>query len=280
MPSTAKLMLNLFDGTRHPMPKDAEPLITLYTGHRQLFRDYKAGASIPFELSEAANLRAIVHVTGYRQSGFFPVKLQANQWTMLDLMLLKRGGDFNFAEGKWSKLAPELRELLRPKADYESTLEGRPRALATMLNILTATRLLYLLRFFRGIEWTTIRNDRFFAWVDQNLVSELESSARFAPSPASLHKGATRTFKQTDFNEANIQYSLHEEADPPEEFAGCVRVECDMDYYKDAGAHTLLEVVPNQLTGTRTNPAMAYMLRWMAGKRTREQEFAPPYVFE
>lgn len=279
MPGASKLMINLCDGTRCALPAETEALITLHDGRRQLYRDYRTGTSIPFELDSPTDLRVVVSVSGYRQAGFFPVPLKANTWTTLDLMLLKRGGDFNFSTATWLKLPDAWQTFLGPRTSYEETLEARPRALATMLNVLTATDLLGLLTHFREIEWSAIRNDRFFAWVDPEFVFEITQSPRFASAPKTLHKGATRSFKQIEFNEANLQYSLHEDAKAPETHPGCIRVECDMDYYKNRGAHTLLEVLPNQLTGTKTNPAVVYMLRWMAGKRFGEPDFAPPYQF-
>lgn len=55
-------------------------------------------------------------------------------------------------------------------------------------------------------------------------------------------------------------------------------VEPDIDYYKDIGAHALLEVIPNALTGGLTNPEMVYVLRWIAGRHVGVAEFDPPYT--
>jgi hypothetical protein len=276
----AHLRLRLFDGARSPLPEGLQALVTIFAGTRKRYRGFQPGPVIDFKFDRIEELRVIVHVKNYRDSGFAPVPLKADSETALDLMLLRRGGDFNFANARWTKLKPEWRSFLARRAEYEDTLESRPRALATMLNVLAASESLGVLQHFRSVEWNTIRNDRFYGWVDPALIDFITASPkRFQPSPVGSHVGATRTFKQTDFNEANIQYSLHENAPPPEGLEGTVRVECDMDYYKDKGAHFLLEVVPNRLTGSRTNPALVYMLRWMAGRRAGDNEFAPPYVF-
>lgn len=273
------LRIRLFDGAREALPVETEPLITIFDGSRQLFRNYTGGADVAFDFERAFSARVVVHVKNYRDSGFAPVPLRAGEPASLDLMLLRRGGSLNFLQSTWPKLRPEWKRFLAPKADYETTLEDRPTALATMLNVLAASETLDLTRHFRSIEWSTLRNDRFYCWVDRAFVDFVKGSKRFVPSPVGSHAGATRTFKQNDFNEANLQYSLHENAAPPPGLDGAVRVECDMDYYKDKGAHFLLEVLPNRLTGSRTNPALVYMLRWMAGRRAGEPDFAPPYIF-
>lgn len=276
----SKLRVRLFDGARRPLPGGSDALITIFAGNRRLYRDFQRGPEVEFSFDKPETLRVLVHVKHFRDTGFAPVPLTKDGHITLDLMLLARGGSFNFAEARWPKLKAEWQAFLGPRADYEETLELRPVALATMLNVLAASEALGVISHFRSVEWNTIRNDRFFCWVDGTLVDFVTSgSKRFQRSPAAGHPGATRTFKQTDFNEANIQYSLHENAEPPPGLEGTVRVECDMDYYKDKGAHFLLEVLPNRLTGTRTNPALVYMLRWMAGRRAGDADFAPPYVF-
>ena len=58
----------------------------------------------------------------------------------------------------------------------------------------------------------------------------------------------------------------------------CVKLEPDIDYYKDLGAHFLLEVVVNAVTGTLTDPKMVYVLRWIAGRHAGVPEFNPPYI--
>ncbi len=272
-------MIRLFDGARQPLPAESEPLLSIYSGSRQLFRDFRRGAEIPCFFEDPLDLRVIVHVNNYRDSGFAPVPMTSGAWTQLDLMLLRRGGDLNFAQARWANLKPEWKAFMGPRADYEAALEERPKALATMLNVVAAAENLGLIGHIRSAEWDSLRNDRFFCWVEPEFVEWVSRSPRFKPSPVGSHIGATRTFKQIDFNEANIQFSLHEKTPAPPGLEGRVRVECDMDYYKNQGAHLLLEVLPNRLTGSRTNPAIVYMLRWMAARRAGYPDFAPPYVF-
>jgi hypothetical protein len=137
-----------------------------------------------------------------------------------------------------------------------------------MLNVLWACEPLGLTREIRAMEWETARQDRFWAWCTPQLVSAAE---RFDPAPVNLHPGATRSFKQTGFLVANLQFTLHENDEPPAGLGGLVRVEFDMDYYRDPLAHLLLEVAEPGLT----HPATIYRLRWMAGRLAGEAPFTP-----
>ena len=96
------------------------------------------------------------------------------------------------------------------------------------------------------------------------------------PFPGLFHKGATRSFKQVAFGEANLQLTLHEHTTKEVEGETWVRIEPDIDYFKDAGAHALLEVLPNLFGGRPTNPAAVYVLRWIAGRHAGVPEFDPP----
>jgi hypothetical protein len=59
----------------------------------------------------------------------------------------------------------------------------------------------------------------------------------------------------------------------------CVMLEPDIDYFRDLGAHALLEVIPNALGGI-TDPKIVYVLRWIAGRRAGVPEFDPLYTIE
>jgi hypothetical protein len=61
-------------------------------------------------------------------------------------------------------------------------------------------------------------------------------------------------------------------------FSDCVIVEPDMEYCRDLAAHIILEVIPNGLTHTLTNPTEVYVLRWIAGRTAGVPDFAPIYT--
>ncbi len=125
--------------------------------------------------------------------------------------------------------------------------------------------------------------DRFFAWCDTALIDQVKQAAAkglFAAEfdPGLLHKGATSSWKQVQFGEANVQLTFHENDTATIDGVPCVMIEPDMDYYKDPAAHVLLEVIPNALTHTLTDPAEVYVLRWIAGQTAGIPEFAPLYT--
>jgi len=93
-----------------------------------------------------------------------------------------------------------------------------------------------------------------------------------------LHPGATHSWKQIQFGEANVQLTFHENDTQRIDGVDCVMLEPDIDYYRDPLAHTILEVIPNGLTHTLTDPVEVYVLRWMAGRMAGVPEFAPLYT--
>jgi hypothetical protein len=125
--------------------------------------------------------------------------------------------------------------------------------------------------------------DRFFAWCDAALVDQVRIAAaagQFAVEvdPGLLHPGATSSWKQIQFGEANVQLTFHENDKTIIDGVNCVMIEPDIDYYKDPAAHILLEVLTNALTHTLTDPAEVYVLRWIAGQTAGIPEFDPLYV--
>lgn len=82
------------------------------------------------------------------------------------------------------------------------------------------------------------------------------------------------------FGEANVQLTFHGGSTRKIDGVDCVVVEPDIEYYKDLGAHTLLEVFPNTIAGRKTDPKVMYILRWIAGRHAGVPEFNPPYTIE
>ena len=100
--------------------------------------------------------------------------------------------------------------------------------------------------------------DRFFAWCDVRLIDQVKIAADagiFAVelNPGLLHPGATSSWKQIQFGEANVQLTFHENDTCVIDGVNCVMLEPDIDYYSDLGAHVILEVIPNTLTHTSPN---------------------------
>ncbi len=187
---------------------------------------------------------------------------------------------------------------------WGTIMESRPKALACFLNIMTALGQMSLpspdsgspsrapLDFYWNINWPQgdptsdewlgeldhrFAQDRFFCYVDAAILPYVREAARngsFAPekNPGAFHGDATESYKQTQFDVANVQLTFHGHDAPllpgPDGTPiPCVKIEPDIDYFKDLGAHGLLEVIPNLVSGNKTDPTVAYMLRWMAGRR-------------
>ncbi len=174
---------------------------------------------------------------------------------------------------------------------YGQLLEDRPDRLACLLNITTAMQQISLpqkapLDYFKTFDVPAFAPDRIFGYADATLVQQVRQAARqgqFATEPAiylGLHGDATSSFKQIQFGEANVQLTFHEKNRRTIDDVDCVYVEPDIDYYKDPGAHSVLEVIPNKLTGNVSNPRLIYVVRWMAGRRSGVPEFDPLYTIE
>jgi len=241
------------------------------------------------------NYTVVVFSDEYKQAGFTPVKLSPTAPTVLDLMLVPKDGHPNCARATWNWANANLPFLAQDvddaagKARYEDLLENKPLSLAALLNITTAMKEIHLpegspLDYLRQLKWNdSLAQDPFFAYCDPKLLDQVKIAAaqgEFAPETDSafFHPGATASWKQIQFGEANVQLTFHENDTKLINGLSCIVVEPDIDYFKDLGAHALLEVSPNALTHGLTNPEEVYVLRWIAGRRAGVAEFNPPYT--
>lgn len=303
----AEITVTLFDGTRQPMRSDTEALIRIIDGNqKQLSADFHTGFTFGFRVPFYDNFgdlyTVIAWADGYSQAGFRPVKVTPAVPQTVDLMLLPKNGRYNFRDAMWDRLAqahPMLRNLLAhgtandtaARDRYELFMENKPESLAALLNITTAMTGIHLrvggpLDYFKEPLWDeSMAQDRFYAWADRELVDEVKRAASqglFQPEVGSgfFHKDATCSFKQVQFGEANVQLTFHEGRTRTVDGVDCVVVEPDIDYYKDLAAHALVEVLPNTISGGKTDPRSVYVLRWMAGRHAGVPEFDPPYTIE
>ncbi len=170
-------------------------------------------------------------------------------------------------------------------------MEDHPDYLACLLNIGTAMHQISLpqgtpLDYFTQLDIAALQPDRIFGYADPALASQVKlaaSQGEFATEPAIdllLHPGSTRSYKQIQFGQANVQLTFHETTTKTTDGVNCIYVEPDIDYYKDPGAHLILEVIPNGLTGNVSNPRVVYVLRWMAGQHAGIPNFDPLYTIE
>jgi hypothetical protein len=299
------ITVNIFDGTRQPIAATTNVLYTLIDGNQKIvYRDFNRMSSfsreVPYHANFGDSYSVIAFADGYEQAGFFPVKAAPNAPQHVDLMLLPKNASFNFSGARWTELrqkrkvlanilAADAASLEAAQERYRELLENRGATLACLLNITTALAEIHLpvatpLDYFKCLLWDeTMKPDRFFAFADARLVEQTRQAAQqgiFAADPGSsiFHPGATSSFKQVQFGEANVQLTFHENERRTIDGVDCVLVEPDIDYFKDLGAHAILEVIGNGLTGTLTDPRQVYVLRWIAGRHAGVPEFDPLYT--
>jgi hypothetical protein len=301
---TSRLTVYVYDGTRRLLT--GRPILFyIRDGFGRMLvqqKEFPSGQSfdVPFHDNLGDNHTVVVHADGYGTTGFMPVHCAPELPQRLDLMLLPDNPGFTFRP--WDEIAasqPLIYGLLTHGAadaaaarDRLDTLkEDSAPALACLLNITTAMAAINLavdtpLHYFKELIWDeTMKEDRFFAWADPALYQQVRLAAQrglFAPEPgfALFHQGATDSYKQLQFGEANVQLTFHGNDKQPIDGVECIRMECDIDYYKDELAHALLEVVVNGISNSLTDPKQVYMLRWIAGRHAGVSPFEPPYVIE
>jgi hypothetical protein len=298
----SKLNLRIFDGTRNPFAAQAQFLITVTDGNqKQLVRDYFSAPTQAFDLPFYDNFgdlySVVVWADGYRQVGFAPVKLCDSTPVTLDLMLIAKNPGFSFVNARWDTVIQNFpflggdTDAATAQARYENLLDQQPKVIACFLNLVEAMSQIFLasgtpLSYIKQMRWDMApQQDRFFAYCDAELVNQVRDAAShglFSREPASsvFHPGATNSWKQIQFGEANVQLTFHENDPDSKVINGvkCVTLEPDIDYYRDLGAHTIFEVIPNGLTHSLTDPVEVYVLRWVAGQHAGVPQFAPLYT--
>lgn len=304
---TAEIMVNVFDGTRRPMTDPHDLFIRVIDGNqKEVHSGYHDKASVLFTgLAVFDNwgddYTVLASMKGYTSAGFRPVKVAAGVLQRVDLILLPRKWRYEFDEARWDRLAashPKLAAILgagvsagEAQQRYEDLIRQRPASVAGLLNITTAMENIHLpagtpMDYLEEVIWDeTLAQDRFFGWADPALIGQVRQAAMqglFEPEigPAFFHPGATCSWKQVQFGEANVQLTFHE--NDRHEIGGlnCVKIEPDIDYYQDLGAHALLEVLPSTITGGLSDPNVIYALRWIAGRHSGVPDFNPPYTID
>jgi len=299
-------MVNLFDGTRRALAAGTQVLVRVLDGNQnELVGDFYKQPSIlvrglPFYGNFGDNYTVVVSADGYIQAGFTPLKISPNSVQHIDLMLLPENGTFNFRDALWPTLKqihPQFATLLAHGGADDSAIEDRYNqlmenkfgSLASFFNLATAMAAINLpvgtpLDYIKEVIWDdSFAQDRFFGYADRRLIDQIKIATQqgeFAPEidPWIFHHGATSSWKQIQFGEANVQLTFHEGDTRQLDGVDCVEIEPDIDYYKDVGAHFLLEVLVNAVSNTLTDPKQVYVLRWNAGRHAGVADFDPPYT--
>lgn len=305
-PNTGSLMVNVFDGTRQAIAPGAQTLVRVIDGNQnKLIEKFYNSPSIffeglPFYNNFGDNYTVLVSADGCIDAGYHPVKISPNSVQHIDLILLPNHGTFDFGDALWPTLKqtrPQFAGLLAhgaaddaaAQARYDDLRTNRPASLASFLNLATAMSAINLtagtpLDYIKEVIWDdTLAQDRFFGYADKKLIDLIKIATQqgvFAPEidPWLFHPSATSSWKQIQFGEANVQLTFHEGDTRQIDGVDCVKIEPDIDYYKDGGAHFLLEVIVNAVSHTLTDPKQVYVLRWIAGRHAGVPDFNPPYT--
>ena len=299
------LQIRIFDGTRQPFAAPASFRVVITDGRGQLHLDRNFPQAtilvtgLPsFDGGVDGKYSVVITAQGYQDVGYQPVLVSDRVLTTLDLMLISNNPGFSFVNARWPAakqaypfLSLATEDPVAAQRRYEDLLEAE-LPLACFLNIVEAMSQIVLpqqtpLDYLKLVYWEgTYANaappaqDRFYAWCDKGLVDQVRQATQagiFVPAPYSLHPGATNSWKQVNFGEANVQLTFHEHAVHPEH-PDWIIVEPDIDYFRNSANHVFLEVLPNIVTHHLTDPIMVYVLRWIAGQTLQTPEFDPLYT--
>jgi hypothetical protein len=299
----SKLRIRIFDGTRQPFAAPAKFLVRIVDGNQkvQIWKEYEANDitfnDLPFFDNFGDNYTVLISADGYKQAGFVPVKLSDAYLKTLDIMLIPNEPGFSFVNARWPAvksaypfIASDVNNATGQKR-YDDLLDKTERSLACLLNLGEAMGQIALsqgtpLEYIKQLHWDAPyapAQDRFFAWCDVGLIDQIKIGAatgKFAVenAPSLFHPGATSSWKQVQFGEADVQLTFHENDKKIIGGIDCVMVEADIDYYSDPAAHILAEVLPHGLTHSLTDPTEVYVLRWIAGRTAGVPEFKPLYT--
>lgn len=298
-------LLSVFDGARKLLPAGKRLRFRLHDGaQKKQYDEFHKKPRVKINGLSFANNRiddyaVVVTGGGYEQTGIHPLRLREDTVTKADLMMLKKRAKLRLETALWRNLSashPAWTTFLQADRQEEAAArrhdrwrDTRPEHLAAFLNFAEA---LSDLEFRDGTAFSyfkqpaanhltkDFKRDRCFAFVDPKLVEQIVDAVgkgTFVGANASLHPGATRSFKEIRFGVANVQITLHENDREQIEGTNCIKVEVDIDYFRDTGAHALLEVIPNKFGGV-TDPGKVYQLRWVAVRQAGLPEFDPPYT--
>ena len=306
MSKKAKIILSLYSGSRKPFSTDKELILRVHNGQSTDWitktLEPIAGKTVTlivdFFDNFADNYAVLISCTGFKDSGYFPIAVSTIKDAFLNLMVVSSEPEFHFL--KWEDIRanhPVIAKFLSlgmPQGQeaqfYSDLFQNKSKQTACLLNLATAMSQIQLadgtpLDYFRAIDWDSLAQDRLFGYVNPALVDQVKRGAQagtFTPEidPSLFHGDATCSYKEVRLGEANVQLTFHENDRQVIDGETCVRLEPDIDYYKDPAAHALLEVVHNLVTHSLTEPAEVYTLRWIAGKQHGLPEFNPPYWLE
>jgi hypothetical protein len=310
---TAQINVGIYNGTRNLFPDNTQVLYRLQNNRQWQWQPANPFGP-PLMRFTALPVRdnpiddtytVMAAIDGYGTCGYTPIHITAHSVTIVNLMLLPQQYNFDFTNAAWNLLQqnkPRIWKLLagraadqangNPQAQgiYQGLLGGAigdQKKAACLLNILTAMDQIQLsgnktpLDYLRDIDWAyQMAQDRFYCWVDTGLVDAIRAAGSlFAQelNPSIFHGGtADLSWKEAEYGEANVQFTFHSSVKSPQN-PNWIRLEPDIDYFKDLAAHFFGEVAVNWF-GSLTEPEQVYKLRWEDGSKPGSLPFDPPYI--
>jgi hypothetical protein len=295
----AEAMLSVFDGDGRPF--EGPVLIRVHNGQGvPPSSDDRRGPNVlinvPFHDGLGDFYAVNVSSPGYRDSGCF---FNANPKVLAEprVLLLRHKPKPQFAPWSEFKAAhPEAASFLAvgdseasAQAHYDAVSRNEPNSLACLLNLTQAMAEINLdgrtpLSYFKQICWdNTMAQDRFFGYVNPAIIPVVRAAAakgEFAEEKSceQFHPGSTCSWKQVAFPIANVQLTFHEHDEKLIDGVTCVKIEPDIDLYRELLAHGFGEVFPNLLTGSLTNPYAVFAMRWTTAQDDQGPAFDPGYA--
>ena len=296
--STSKIMLSLRTGADQPLSAPVWIWIRNATGLRREVRGSSSEIELvlPFYDTPAGDIFAIgVESEGYHGACGL-LRGLGGRVVGFKVHLIRRDAQFRFLT--WANLKSTnevITSFLKSGSNetmaaslYEEKIRSDQSAVACLLNIIDAMRSIDLggrspLSFFRAIEWETIERDRFFGYADPAMISWVRAAAERGEfeeeeNCGTFHHGATCSWKQKEFRNTNVQLTFHEHDTRMIDGVRCVKIEPDIDLYRNLIAHGFAEVLPNSITHGKTDPITVFAMRMGLADDGELRSFEPGYV--
>src|SRR3954451_8219817 len=106
---TSQIRLRLFDGTRQPIAPNRKYLVRILDGrqHELIAKDFKGPEKlfdVPFHDNLDDRYCVLVSAKDCADVGFYPVVIAQGASVIVDLMLIPKSAEFNFAEADWDQI--------------------------------------------------------------------------------------------------------------------------------------------------------------------------------
>jgi hypothetical protein len=195
----ALIRLAIYDGARQPFTERQTVLLRVHNGqttnsftrtlNTKSLRDGEIVLKVDFFDNFADIYTVVISADDYRDAGFFPIRVTPLVAQNVSLMLVPKNpilqfDPFDTIRANHPKIAQFL-SLTPPggsaQDNYEEMVEDHIRSVACLLNLATAMSQVFLkdgtpLDYFRGIEWASLAEDRFFGYAVPDLASEVRDA--------------------------------------------------------------------------------------------------------